>query len=131
MMTELLYAPQGGDAPLHFAARKGHTTCMEHLLSIPGIDVNIRNAKQQTPLMVATNYDIIRLLRKYTTCYEDYPVHTFSKVILCGDTGAGKSSLAKVKWIGPGLLGYHTFDNNAYMHGMTGMGLFQFIVHIV
>ena len=49
--------------------------------------------------MMATKYDVIRLLQKYTICYEDYPVHTFSKVILCGDTGAGKSSLAKVKWI--------------------------------
>ena len=67
----------------------------------------------RTPLMVARAYDVITLLQKYATCYEDYPVHTFSKVILCGDTGAGKSSLAKVKWIGPGLLGYHTSDNNA------------------
>ena len=65
--------------------------------------------------MLATKYDVISLLQNYTTCYEDYPVHTFSKVILCGDTGAGKSSLAKVKWIGPGLLGYHNSDNNAYM----------------
>ena len=65
--------------------------------------------------MVARKYDIITLLQKYTTCYEDYPVHTFSKVILCGDTGAGKSSLAKVKWVALGLLGYHTSDNNAHM----------------
>ena len=69
--------------------------------------------------MMATKYDVIRLLKKYTTCYEDYPVHTFSKVILCGDTGAGKSSLAKVKWIGPGLLVYHTSDNNAYNRGIV------------
>ena len=66
-----------------------------------------------TPLMMARKYDVITLLQKYSTCYEDYPVHTFSKVILCGDTGAGKSSLAKVQWIGPGLLGFHTFDTNA------------------
>ena len=70
--------------------------------------------------MVATAYDVIRLLQKYTTCYTNYPVHTFSKVILCGDTGAGKSSLAKVKWIGPGFLGYHKSDNNAYNRGSLG-----------
>ena len=29
--------------PLHLAAEGGHTTCVEHLLSIPGIDVNIKN----------------------------------------------------------------------------------------
>ena len=48
--------------------------------------------------MLAIAYDVITLLQKYTTCYKDYPVHIFSKVILCGNTGAGKSSLAKVKW---------------------------------
>ena len=70
---------------------------MKRLLSIPGVGVNIRNSNQQTPLMLATKYDAVTLLQKYTTSVEDYPVHTFSKVILCGDTGAGKSSLAKVQ----------------------------------
>ena len=32
-----------GDTPLLLAARGGHTTCVEHLLSTPGIDVNIKN----------------------------------------------------------------------------------------
>ena len=40
---ELLYPLQSGDTPLHLAAREGHTTCVEHLLSTPGIDVNIKN----------------------------------------------------------------------------------------
>ena len=44
MLTELLYPLQyGGDTPLHLAANGGHTTCVEHLISTPGIDVNIRN----------------------------------------------------------------------------------------
>ena len=72
---------------------------MKHLLSTPGIDVNMKNLQQLTPLMLATKYDVITLLQKYSTCCEDYPVHTFNKVILCGDTAAGKSSLAKVKWV--------------------------------
>ena len=76
---------------------------MKCLLSAPGIDVHISNYMRETPLMVATKYDVITLLTRYTISCEDYPVHTFGKVILCGDTGAGKSSLAKVKWIGPGL----------------------------
>ena len=42
MVSEQLYYPlQGGYTPLYLAARRGHTTCVEHLLSIPGIDVNI------------------------------------------------------------------------------------------
>ena len=59
--------------------------------------MNIINSKHLTPLMVATKYDVITVLQPYSTCYDDYPVHTFNKVILCGDTEAGKSSLAKVK----------------------------------
>ena len=44
MLTELLYPLQdGGFTPLHLAAQGGHTTCVEHLLSLPGIDVNIKN----------------------------------------------------------------------------------------
>ena len=43
MLTELLYSLQDGDTPLHLAARGGHTTCVEHLLSTPGIDVNIKD----------------------------------------------------------------------------------------
>ena len=46
MLTELLYPLQwGGNTPLHWAARGGHTTCVEHLLSTPDIqfDVNIKD----------------------------------------------------------------------------------------
>ena len=42
MLTELLLYPlqYGCYTPLHLAAEGGHTTCVEHLLSTPGIDVN-------------------------------------------------------------------------------------------
>ena len=43
MLTELLYPLQDGHTPLHLAAEGGHTTCVEHLLSTPGIDVNIKD----------------------------------------------------------------------------------------
>ena len=43
MLAELLYPLQyDGDTPLHFAARGGHTTCVEHFLFSLGIDVNIK-----------------------------------------------------------------------------------------
>ena len=43
MLAELLYPLQGGYTPLHWAAKGGHTTCVEHLLSTTDIDVNIKN----------------------------------------------------------------------------------------
>ena len=44
MLTELLCpAFQRGDTPLHYAVSRSHITCVERLLSTPGIDVNIKN----------------------------------------------------------------------------------------
>ena len=43
MLTELLYPLQWGATPLHRAAKEGHTTCVERLLSTPGIDVNVKD----------------------------------------------------------------------------------------
>lgn len=43
MLTELLYPLQDGDTSLHLAAREGHTTYVERLLSTAGIDVNIKD----------------------------------------------------------------------------------------
>ena len=37
------YSLQYGDTPLHLALRGGHTSCVEHLVSTPGIDVNMNN----------------------------------------------------------------------------------------
>ena len=44
-MYIVLLTLQDRDTPLHLAAKGGHTctTCVEHLLSTPGIDVNIKN----------------------------------------------------------------------------------------
>ena len=42
ILAELLYQLQQGYAPLHLAANRGHATCVKHLLSTPGIDVNIK-----------------------------------------------------------------------------------------
>ena len=43
MLTELLYTLQCGDTPLHLSAKGSHTTCVEYLLSAPGIDVTIED----------------------------------------------------------------------------------------
>ena len=44
-MPELIYPLQDGNTPLHRAAKGCHAAChcVEHLLSIPGINVNIKN----------------------------------------------------------------------------------------
>ena len=69
------------------------------LLSVPGIDVNIKDAENNTPVMCARDYHILALLKKYTKSCDDFPVHTVTKVVLCGNSGAGKSTLAQVRII--------------------------------
>ena len=79
--------------PLHMAVLCHNTDCVKKLLLAPGIDVNIKDRYGRTPVMLASgDYEMLTLLR---SCSE-FPVHTFSKVILCGNSGAGKSTLAQV-----------------------------------
>ena len=66
------------------------------LLSVPGINLSIKDAHGRTAVMVATEYKVLDLLNKYVKNCEDFPIHSFGKVILCGHTGAGKSTLAQV-----------------------------------
>ena len=53
IVTELLYPLQDGYTPLHHAARGGHTTCVKHLLSTPGVEVNIKDRVSFCPLNVS------------------------------------------------------------------------------
>ena len=68
-------------------------------MPVPGIDVSIEDVNNRTPVMRAGDYRILALLKKYTKSCDDFPVHTVTKVVLCGNTGAGKSTLAQVSMI--------------------------------
>ena len=57
ILTELLYPLQNDDtSPLMLAAVGGHTTCVERLLSAPGIDVNIKNKVSLSTACYVMNY---------------------------------------------------------------------------
>ena len=90
---------QPGVTPLHVSCARNSLDVVQLLLSVPGIDVNIKDARNRTPVMHAHDYRILALLKKYTKSCDDFPVHTVTKVVLCGNTGAGKSTLAQVRII--------------------------------
>ena len=81
---------------MHYAAQYGKVGCVKVLLSTPGIDVNIQSSNGHIPLKLATKYEVLTMLQKYTISCGDYPIHSFGKAILCGDTGSGKTTLAQV-----------------------------------
>ena len=43
MLTELLYPLQDGYTPLNLAAEEGDTTCLDQVLSTPGVDADTDN----------------------------------------------------------------------------------------
>ncbi|XP_057311898.1 E3 ubiquitin-protein ligase TRIM56-like [Hydractinia symbiolongicarpus] len=53
------------NTPLHFASAYGHIECVKLLLSIPHIDVNIRDNWNETAYDVACNNTIKRLLQEH------------------------------------------------------------------
>ena len=86
-----------GWTPLHYACHHNHTSIVQYLLSTGCVDPLAENTYQHTPLFLATGkYDILKLFQPFVDCCRDFPVHTFSKLILTGDSGAGKTTIAQL-----------------------------------
>ena len=86
-----------GRTPLHFASMYNHADIVEYLLSTGRVNPLAENKNGDTPLFLATGkYDIIKLFQPFIDCSRDYPVHTFTKLILTGDSGAGKTTIAQL-----------------------------------
>ena len=41
-------------------------------------------------------YDVIKLFQPFEECRTAFPVHTFTKLILIGDSGAGKTTITEL-----------------------------------
>ena len=97
MSTELMnpiLADESGDTPLHIACRCCMVNIVKHLLSTGRIDPMTENRQQKTPVEMAGNqYDILELFEPFKQCRVDFPVQSYSKVFLCGNSTNGKSSL--------------------------------------
>ena len=44
----------------------------------------------------SSKYDIIKLFQPFEECRTAFPVHTFTKLILTGDSGAGKTTITEL-----------------------------------
>ena len=60
-----------------------------------------KNQRNQTAMELAyhdneNRFSILKMFEPFEQCRKDFPVESYSKVFFCGNTGAGKSSLAAV-----------------------------------
>ena len=88
-----------GDTPLHIACTCGYVNIVKYLLSTGSVDPMAENRNQHTPVQLAGHkYDILTLFQPFEQCRVDFPIESYSKVFLCGNTSNGKSSLANGLW---------------------------------
>ena len=85
-----------GWTPLHYACAFDHAHIVQYLLSTGQVNPLTKDKLGITALSYASrNYDIIKLFEPFEECRTAFPVHTFTKLILTGDSGAGKTTTAK------------------------------------
>ena len=77
-------------------------SCVKALLSHPGIDINLKNSKGRTAMMVAGYKSLDVFNRIMKTC-TSFPADSYGKVVLCGHSGSGKSTLTQVSRVMYGL----------------------------
>ena len=88
-----------GNTPLHFACRYGNAQIVQYLLSTGKVDSLAKNKKSKTPVEYAiqdNNYDLLKLFNSFSQCERDFPVHTYTKLVLTGHSGAGKTTISQL-----------------------------------
>ena len=84
-----------GLTPLHLACILNYVLIAKFILSIGQVNPLVEDQDGRTPLYYASrNYYLIKLFESFEKCRVDFPVHTFTKLILTGDSGAGKTTTA-------------------------------------
>ena len=86
-----------GHAPLHYACHYDHAHIVQYLLSTGRVNPLTKDKYGDTALSFASRkYDIIKLFEPFEECRTAFPVHTFTKLILTGDSGAGKTTITEL-----------------------------------
>lgn len=89
---------QDGNTALHLATINGHIESVRALLCCHGIQQNMENLLGHTAFSYAT-YNVLTVFKEIETLHNmslKYPVHSYGKVVLCGNSGCGKSTLTQV-----------------------------------
>ena len=93
---------QYGQTILHLASYHGHIHIVQWLLHSGKVDIMARDNHQKTCIDFAgfpttkNRYELLKLFQPIMDATMSFPLHTFSKSVLTGNSGAGKTTLAKV-----------------------------------
>ena len=85
--------------PLHYACQYNHAHIVQYLLSTGKVDPLAKDDVGKTPMYYATakgNYDLLKLFRSFPQLKRDFPVHTYTKLVLTGYSGAGKTTTSQL-----------------------------------
>ena len=80
--------------PLHYACTYNHAHIVQYLLSTSRVNPLAEDKYGDIPVSNATEFDVLKLFYPFVSSIEDYPVHTYTKLILTGNSGAGKTTTA-------------------------------------
>ena len=77
-----------------------HVRIIQYLLSTNRVDPLAKNNDGKTPLYYASrcynSYKVLKVFEVFPQCRRDFPVHTYTKVILTGHSGAGKTTISQL-----------------------------------
>ena len=106
LITELGCDPsivdKSGKTVLHLASYHGHIHIVQWLLHSGKVNkiIMARDNHQKTCVDVAghvkNRFELLKLFQPFIQAATSFPLHTFSKSVLTGNRGAGKTTLAKV-----------------------------------
>ena len=85
-----------GKTPLHYACTGDHGHIVQYLLSTGKVDPLAKDYYDKTPMYYAANYDLLKLFRSFPQFKRDFPVHTYTKLVLTGYSGAGKTTISQL-----------------------------------
>ena len=89
-----------GNTPLHLVCDRNHTHIIQYLLSTGKVNPQAKNKYGWTPVdfasMKENSYDLLKLFQSFPQCKRDFPVHTYTKLVLTGYSGAGKTTISQL-----------------------------------
>ena len=89
-----------GNTPLHYACIYSYALIVQYLLSTGKVDPLAKNKNGETPVDIASryrnSYDLLKLFQSFSQCEREFPVHTYTKLVLTGYSRAGKTTISQL-----------------------------------